>query len=178
MKHLFYVIGCLLISTTCFAQQPLTDSLAARMRMYAPKAGETAIYLRCNKDVYMPGEDLWFSAFVLHAQAFTLSGLDKILYVQLSRRDNDSTIWQEMYPIEGGLSSGHIYLPDTLSNGDYLLKGYSAHSFFGRKYFYAAAPITIATKPLAGARQCPLYRQRGVPIYRYAVLLKTVSPSS
>ncbi|MCO5238136.1 MAG: hypothetical protein M9933_17905 [Chitinophagaceae bacterium] len=103
---------------------------------------KTSVYLQTSKDIYVSGEDLWFNAFVLDAQLFTPSSLDKTVYIKL-QNDSDSTIWKEMYPIKNGISSGHVYLPLTLPDGNYLLKAYTAHSFSNSSYFYAIAPIRI-----------------------------------
>ncbi|SEW51558.1 hypothetical protein [Chitinophaga arvensicola] len=109
---------------------------------------QTSLYLSTSKDIYVSGEDLWFNAFILNATDFTLSSLDNTLYLQLQEQDTDSIVWQEMYPISNGLSAGHVYLPPTLTRGTYLLKGYTAHSFFtGQPWFYAAARIQVVNDP-------------------------------
>ena len=42
----------------------------------------------------------------------------------------DSVVWQEKYPIENGIVSGHVYIDEKLSEGDYFLEGYTKHSFY------------------------------------------------
>lgn len=42
----------------------------------------------------------------------------------------DSVVWQEKYPIENGIVSGHVYIDEKLLEGDYLLQGYTKHSFY------------------------------------------------
>lgn len=128
--------------------RPDIDKLAKQLDSFTQKNIQTALYLRASKDIYIAGEDLWFSAFVLHAADFTLSPLDKTLYLQLQQVGSDSVLWQEMYPVSNGLSAGHVYLPQTLTSGDYLLKGYTVHSFFaGQSYYYAAARIRVVNDP-------------------------------
>jgi hypothetical protein len=143
LVNLTVLISCTICS---FAQQgqALTDRLARKMQGYLQKQNETSVYLKCDKDIYIAGEDLWFSAFVLDARSFSLSGLDRILYLQLVQKGRDSVVWKEMYPVTNGVSGGHVYLPPTLPEGDYLLKACTAHSCFsGRPFFYAVAPVQV-----------------------------------
>lgn len=122
--------------------RPLMDKLAARINAHGKTT--TSVYLRTSKDIYAAGEDLWFTAFVLDAQTFALSALDKTLYLQLQQQKNDSIAWQEMYAINNGLSSGQVFLPQMLPEGEYLLKAYTAHSFFyNQPYFYAVSRIRV-----------------------------------
>ncbi len=124
------------------------DKLAQQLDSFTQKNIPTSLYLRASKDIYLAGEDLWFNAFVLHAADFTLSPLDKTLYLQLQQVGSDSVLWQEMYPVSNGLSAGHVYLPQTLTSGDYLLKGYTVHSFLrGQSYYYAVACIRVVNEP-------------------------------
>lgn len=143
LVNLTVLISCTICS---FAQQEqaLTDRLARKMEVDLQKQNETSVYLKCDKDIYITGEDLWFNAFVLDARSFSLSGLDRILYLQLVQKGKDSVVWKEMYPVSNGVSGGHVYLPPTLPEGDYLLKACTAHSCFsGRPYVYAVAPVQV-----------------------------------
>ena len=53
----------------------------------------------------------------------------KTLYLQMIN-SKDSVVWQEKYPIENGIVSGHVYIDEKLSEGDYFLEGYTKHSFY------------------------------------------------
>lgn len=148
--RIFFIISLVCTGIRSFSQpgRALLDSLARRIDAYSPKSVETSIYLSSNKDIYIAGEDLWYNAFVLDPQAFTLAEQDNILYLQLIKEGSDTAIWKEMYPISHGVSAGHVYLPQTLQEGNYLLKAYSAHSFFSlQPYFYAVAPIRVVQAP-------------------------------
>ena len=142
------------------------DQLAAQLHACVPKQGITTIYLKTDKDIYASGEDLWFSAFALDGQFFTLSQADKTLYVELQQKNNDSIVWNEMYPISNGLASGHVYLPETLAEGEYLLKAYSAHSFFsGQSRMYAVAGLQVVKEYQSiRRRKSPAPAPSGAPL--------------
>ncbi|WP_276482599.1 hypothetical protein [Paraflavitalea pollutisoli] len=151
MSRLLILALSLLLFTTTHAQrtQSLVDSLASRLQA-ATSQPATTIYLRTHKDIYVAGEDCWFNAFVLDGHTATLSSLDKILFVQLVNPQNDSIVWKEIYPIENGISGGHVFLPHTLPPGPFLFKAYSAHSFYTHQpNFTAATPIQVVNDPRA-----------------------------
>ena len=146
--RIFIIISLVCTGIRSYAQpgRALTDSLARLMDV--PKPVETSVYLASNKDIYIAGEDLWYNAFVLDPQTFGLAEQDNILYLQLVKEGSDTAVWKEMYPISHGVSAGHVYLPQTLQEGRYFLKAYTAHSFFDlQPYFYAVAPIQIVLDP-------------------------------
>lgn len=148
MKGIFIIICLIFAGVKVYAQpgRALLDSLARKTAMQAQQPGETSVYLAANKDVYIAGEDLWYNAFVLDPQTFALAEQDHILYLQLIK--DDTAVWKEMYPITHGISAGHVYLPQTLQQGKYLLKAYTARSVFaGQPWFYAVAPIQIVQDP-------------------------------
>lgn len=141
-------------------QQTSMNQLAEQLQLYADKAAMTNLYLQTDRGSYETGEDLWFKGYVLDAQLLVLSDLDKTSYVQLQKENNDSIVWQEMYPIKNGIVSGHIYLDNDLPEGDYCLKAYSAHSFYGNS--------------------APLYALRHIRVVKdaYALIKKSVPPNA
>ncbi|SIO37810.1 hypothetical protein SAMN04488055_3520 [Chitinophaga niabensis] len=104
------------------------DSLARSLETYSDSTARTSLYIRTSKDTYESMEDLWFKAYAVNAQHQLLSAIDQTLYVQLIHEKKDSIVWQEKYPIEEGITNGHIYLDDLLPEGNYWLCAYSAHS--------------------------------------------------
>ncbi|MBW7941604.1 MAG: hypothetical protein H3C64_04215 [Candidatus Kuenenia stuttgartiensis] len=147
----FFLIG----SNISFSQnvREKMDELALRIQKYSPGDEQTSVYITTNKDIYIAGEDLWFNAFVLNATDFRLSARDKNLYLKLQQSGSDSVVWKEVYPINNGLSYGHVYLPQSLTGGDYLLKAYTAHSFFtNQSYLYSVTPVRIVKEARAIAK--------------------------
>jgi hypothetical protein len=119
------------------------NNLASKLDSFEQNSTRTSVYLQTSKNIYVIGEDLWFNAFVLNAQLFTPSSIDKIMYIELQQEGSDSSICREMYPIKDGMSFGHVFLHPTLPDGNYFLKAYTAHSFTNSPFFYAFAPIRV-----------------------------------
>jgi hypothetical protein len=95
-----------------------------------PKSKSELIYLQTSKGIYETGEDLWFKAYILDAQHFIPSGLSKTLYLQLMNEETRQVFWQEKYEIIKRFADGHVFLNDTLPEGNYLLMAFTANSFF------------------------------------------------
>ncbi len=118
----------------------LIDSLQNR----AERNNKAMCYIQSSKGIYETGEELWFKAYLLDNQLLLPDTTNKILYVQLLRAGTGAPVWQEIYPIENGVSKGRIYLYDSLPEGDYTLEAYSSHSFFNDSSdFHAVRKIKI-----------------------------------
>ena len=167
----YTVVLILLMHAICVFSQNIRlvmDHLAKQLEAYTIQKNQTSVYLATSKDIYVKGEDLWFNAFILNARELNLSTLDKTIYLLLQQKESDSTVWLEMYSITNGLSAGHVYLPQTLPEGDYLLKAYTAHSFFSNQpYFYAVAPIKVVKEPRAIIRNYA--EEREAPVKKTAI---------
>lgn len=162
--RIFFVVSLLCTVIRAYAQpgRAMIDSLAHRMEPYS-KTGGTSVYLAGNKDIYIAGEDLWYNAFVLDQQTFALAEQESILYLQLMKEGSDTAVWKEMYPVTHGISAGRVYLPQTLQEGKYLLKAYTAHSFFSlQPYFYAVFPLQVVQDPRAIRNNWQLGQSRSV----------------
>jgi hypothetical protein len=132
------------------ARELKTKVWKERVKQYlqSHQVPETSVYISSDKDIYIAGENLWYNAFILDPHTVELSELDHILYLQLVNTANDSTVWKEMYPVLHGTSSGHVYLAPTLAPGKYILRAYTAHSYFrDQKNLYAVTPIQIVKEP-------------------------------
>lgn len=127
-KIFIFLLGMSLTIPMVYSQES-TDSIVNQMERCFSSCPSELIYLQTSKGIYETGEDLWFKAYQLDAQTFGLSDKSKTLYLQMIN-PKDSIVWQEKYPIENGIVSGHVYIDEKLSEGDYFLEGYTKHSFY------------------------------------------------
>lgn len=121
------VLGLYLTFNVAYSQQSI-DSIADDLIKHFSTKPSDVIYLQPSKGIYETGEDLWFKAYQFDARTFGVSAEGKTLYLQMIA-PNDSVVWQEKYIIENGIVAGHIYVDDKLTEGDYLLEGYTKNSF-------------------------------------------------
>ena len=127
-RTFIFLLGIYLMVPMGYSQQSI-DSVIYKMGKDISSRPSESIYLQTSKDIYETGEDLWFKAYQLDAQTLGLSDKSKTLYLQMIN-PKDSVVWQEKYPIKNGIVSGHIYINEKLSEGDYFLEGYTKHSFY------------------------------------------------
>lgn len=86
------------------------------------------VYMQTSKGIYEAGEDLWFKAYAFDTQTMALSARSRTLFVEMMD-GKDSIVWQEKYPMHGGMSDGHIYMDKNLRSGEYRIHAYTRHSF-------------------------------------------------
>lgn len=129
MKTPRLLIPAILIGAgTVTTAQNRIDTLAATVSDRLAGHPSELVYLQPAKGICETGEDLWFKAYQLDAQSFGLSQRSRTLYLQLVS-ETDSVVWREKYPVENGLSHGHVYIGEKWPDGDYRLEGYTRHSF-------------------------------------------------
>jgi hypothetical protein len=82
------------------------------------------IYIHSDRNMYIAGEELWFSGYVVDKHSGQLSSRSKIAYVELLNPDNVPVI-QKRLLINEGICPGNAHLPDTLTSGTYTLRIYT-----------------------------------------------------
>ncbi|MCK7461921.1 MAG: MG2 domain-containing protein [Sphingobacterium sp.] len=94
------------------------------------------VYLQTDRESYYPGEDLWFSAWLIDASSQILSAHSTSLHVELISPSLKITA-SLVARLNGGLGKGDFHLPDSLKPGRYRLRAYTNYMRnFGDKLFY------------------------------------------
>jgi 5-hydroxyisourate hydrolase-like protein (transthyretin family) len=88
------------------------------------------IYIHTDKDIYEPGEDLWFKAYILNAQQLKPSTETAIVFVKLVQltEGKNEPIVQEKYEVINGFANGHLFLNEILESGTYQLEMYTKNT--------------------------------------------------
>ena len=121
--YLFAVCGMSQSVLSPIENTHLVDPLSIR----AENLPHHSIYISTDKDIYETEEDLWFNAVMISDNPFIKDYDDKIFYLELLG-NNNLPILSEKYEIKNGIVDGHLYLPDSLSAGNYILTGFTANS--------------------------------------------------
>ncbi|MEM6717797.1 MAG: hypothetical protein AAF611_00635 [Bacteroidota bacterium] len=89
------------------------------------------IYIHTDKDIYEPGEDLWFKAYLLNGNDLESSKKTKLIFVKLTQEGSltdedavlkkDVVILREKFEAADGMANGHLFLSETLDPGFYQL---------------------------------------------------------
>jgi hypothetical protein len=131
-KSLLVLLLFLVLSFPALSQpgNGAMDELAGELHSLAKNSPTELVYLQTSKGIYESGEDLWFKAYLLDTRSFIPSVQSQTLYLQVINEKTGQAVWQEKYEARNGFADGHVFLQDTLSEGDYRLAAYTGHSFF------------------------------------------------
>jgi hypothetical protein len=94
------------------------------------------LYLQTDREFYFPGETVWLKSYITDSRSGSLTpGVENIL-VQLTDEKGDAVLETNLLSINGQ-SPGHIFLPDTLPPGNYLLRAGTDYLInFGEESFF------------------------------------------
>jgi uncharacterized protein YfaS (alpha-2-macroglobulin family) len=99
------------------------DRLVVQHEVRAIRYSKENIYIHTDKDIYEPGEDLWFKAYILNANDLKLSLDTKIIFVEFLKEEleEEEIITKEKYIVTNGFANGHLFLAQILEEGTYQL---------------------------------------------------------
>ena len=134
MKIIFLIF--FLVRSFSVLSQPIEPGigkLAHEFDSLAQKSSNNIVYIQTSKEVYEAGEDLWFKAYAMDAHNFSPSFKSKTLYLQVFNERTKGSVWQEKYEIQNGFADGHVFLQDSLPEGDYMLAAFTGQSCLNDK---------------------------------------------
>lgn len=112
------------------------------------------IYLHVDKAFYMPGEIVWFKAYVVDAQTHKPMDISHVAYVEVLNHQNQR-VMQTKVPLGAGeTQSGSWFIPHELTSGRYqvvayttLMKQFGETAFFDT-YIDIVNPIQEQSEPV------------------------------
>ncbi len=107
----------------CAQNAPLAGVLE-KLNRYADEYPQEKVYLHLDKPYYTVGDDIWFKAYVTVGTFNNLSGLSKILYVDLINPE-DKIVQSVRLPLIAGVTMGDFQLADSLGEGNYRIRAYT-----------------------------------------------------
>ena len=106
-----------------------------------PAVGETLI-LFTDRDVYLPGESIWFGIDYLINNRKTELSLSEVVYVELLNMKSVS-LARNKFAIKQSRSIGKISVPEGLESGYYLLRCYTQYQRKGTASGFENVIVTI-----------------------------------
>lgn len=135
------LISCALTlcCTLCFkliAQEDPLNGLISKLQRVLEDYPQEKVHIHTDKPYYVVGDSLWFKGYIVNAEKNGLSGLSKILYVDLIN-ERDSIKKSLRIPVVLGLAWGDMVLTDSLTEGNYRLRAYTNWMRnFGEEYYF------------------------------------------
>ncbi|WP_276483281.1 hypothetical protein [Paraflavitalea pollutisoli] len=119
------LISCFMVFIARAQEAPelrTLDSIGDVFLRSAAQEQPTDLFLHLDKTVYVHGENIWFSAYILGGDtALTHHTLHTVLIEEASKKVFNT----ERFVIAQGTSGGAIFLPDSLPMGEYRLLAYT-----------------------------------------------------
>jgi hypothetical protein len=114
-------------STLVTFAQPIpriNEYVARKFMNYCSALPREEAWLHTDRDNYISGEPVWFSAYLFDWQSSKLEGGSTTLYIEVINSSSVPVIQKKISMING-TGQGSIILPDTLSSGKYLIRAYT-----------------------------------------------------
>ena len=104
------------------------------------------IHLHTDRDYYVPGERIWFKAYLADAVTFHSTAQSRYVYAELIN-SKDSIVDRVMIQSENDKFHGHIFLSENFSEGNYTLRAYTQYMESLGDDFFFKKNIRIGSLP-------------------------------
>jgi hypothetical protein len=113
-----------IISLHLQGQSQEIEKIIEKLNLFNKRYPEETVYLQTDRTKYAPGEDIWFMAHVMDDPLNQSVKRSKNLFVALVDQYGQEVVSQK-YIIEKNQVKDNISIPNTLSDGSYMLAAYS-----------------------------------------------------
>jgi hypothetical protein len=135
---LFVLLAC---TAPGFLQAQSTGAVSAQIReklaRYLDLYPRFKVFLHTDKPFYVPGDTLWYAAYVTAGPEQIPDPLTGVLYVDVCRMADGAPVDRQIVSMKNGRAKGQITLPDSLRGGDYGLRAYTNYmrNFSDEQFF-------------------------------------------
>ena len=100
------------------------DTISTRLEKFNNSYPQEKVYLHFDKPFYIPGETIWYKAYLVDAADNTPSSLSKIIYTELLDK-NGKLIIRQILKAGNGFANSEFLLPESLLQGKYQVRAYT-----------------------------------------------------
>ncbi|HEY9047043.1 MAG TPA: hypothetical protein VIN08_14160 [Ohtaekwangia sp.] len=141
-----YILFCLMYCisySTVYAQQPAgVDSLRKKFKNFREQAFQEKVYLHNDRSGYLTGETMWFKLYLTDGSFHKPSSMSDVVYVEILDKAKQPVL-QTKVGMTDGKGNGSLFLPATLSSGNYIIRAYTnwMKNFSADFYFHKSISI-------------------------------------
>jgi len=139
---LVFVVVTVTLIAAFTAEDPILLNILTKFQTYVENRPQEKLYVALDKDVYLAGEDVWFSTFLLSASHHTHAAISKTIYVELFNA-NKTLIQRRVVYSPEGRSHGDFHLANNLAQGTYTVRAYTNYMKNVGEDFFFVKEITI-----------------------------------
>ena len=137
-----------------FLLQLSAQKIDSALNVLATKYPSEKIYIHYDKEYYLAGETIWFKAY-LYSESKP-SAMSTNIYLQFIN-SKSQVIFNKQYPALGAVAKGSIEIPDSLPQGNYYIRAFTAGMLNNDESFIYTKNIFVfkstATNTPAAAEQ-------------------------
>ncbi len=150
-KTILYTLFLVFANSILQAQIPLDDK-----NMGFVKSLKEEVIVFTDRDLYLSGEQLWFTAYVVVNNTFQEFDLSKIVYLELIDAVKKKT-FKGKFEINEGIAAGSFQVPAETLSGNYFIRTYTQYQRNFPPEVFATKNITIINPEfsLPGQKQIP-----------------------
>ena len=135
-RFIFIFIGLLYAVSVTPQQSFDVADVHANMTTQIESFPQEKIHLHTDRDSYVPGETIWFKAYLTDAATHLIPTNSRYLYAELID-SRDSLVNSVMLRPANGLFYGHLVLSEIVPEGIYTLRAYTRYmENMGDDYFF------------------------------------------
>ena len=127
-NKLLRTLGMLLLMacfSDAFSQSFNQDSITKWFDQYSEMNLQEKVYVHTDRELYLAGEILWFKLYNVNTVSNRSIDFSKVAYVEIIDK-NLKPVLQAKIAIDNGSGSGSLYLPVSLSSGNYQFRAYTS----------------------------------------------------
>jgi len=130
-----------LSNLTAFSQSSTELSIIEKFSQYRNDELQEKIYVHVDRTLYLTGETLWFKIYLVDGSFHKSLDLSKVAYVEIIK--DQTAVLQTKIDLKDGLGNGSLFIPATLSSGNYKIRAYTNWMKNSSPDFYFYQPISI-----------------------------------
>ena len=119
-KVLFVALALIMLNTSAQETANILDRISEALPVYFGANPLEKVFVHTDKEIYAPGEIIWFSAWITDRASFDFGNLSPDVNVNIYNADGQF-ITGDKFLISGGRVNGDMKLPAILSAGRYYL---------------------------------------------------------
>ena len=108
----------------CQGDSSLSKNLVSKLKTYLTGYIAEKTYLQFDKPYYAAGDTIYFKAYVTVGERRQLSGMSRVLHVDLINTKNNIDQFVKLQ-LDNGVAWGDFALPDSLPQGNYRVRAYT-----------------------------------------------------
>ena len=130
-KIICNLILILLVVNSLPAQEKVSfDTIAHCMTEQLRVYPKEKLHVHIDRSCYLPGDTLWFKAYMVNASSHIPIRLSRYVYVELVNPENETIDRVKIRPDEMNQFHGYIPIPENLAGGNYSLLAYTRYMLF------------------------------------------------